>query len=82
MHQFGLSVMPGVGYRISDSEGAGMLYRVPLLVSFSAGAGTVVFSSFHWRAQTPAVIDTIAETVVNGLAVGTADPATTEPIGG
>lgn len=56
-----------VEYRISSSEGYGMLENVPLLVSFRAGGGQVIFSSFHWSSQNSTVADIIMLHVAEGL---------------
>ena len=60
-----------VEYRVSDAEGYGTLEGVPLLVSFEAGRGEVVFSSFHWRAQRDEVADTMLQTLLPGMRLGT-----------
>lgn len=60
-------------YRLSESEGDGSLTDVPLLVSFPAGYGQVIFSTFHWRAQTAQVADTLMSRVVGGLVSGPSD---------
>jgi hypothetical protein len=59
-----------VTYRISASEGYGDLTDVPLLVSFTQGAGQVVFSTFHWMAQNPDLGERIMLEVVEGLGRG------------
>jgi hypothetical protein len=56
-----------VTYRVRDGEGTETLTGVPLLVSFQPEGqdkGNVMFSTFHLDAQTPAVIDTLLNTVV------------------
>ena len=64
-----------VEYRISGSEGYGTLEDVPLLVSFRAGGGQVIFSSFHWSSQNSAVADTIMLHVAEGLTPKLSVPA-------
>ena len=59
-----------VGYRISAEEGWGELEQVPLLVRFQVGSGTVVFSSFHWRAQNAGFADALLAEVVPGIDPG------------
>jgi hypothetical protein len=59
-----------VSYREQDGEGSRTQTDVPLLVSFSPDGqdgGRVVFSAFHFDAQTPQVMDAILRTVVGGL---------------
>lgn len=56
-----------VAYRLNESDGDTSLADSPLLVSFSSGSGTVVFSAFHWRAQSPAVADGLLFGLVGGL---------------
>lgn len=43
---------------------------VPLLLSFPAGSGVVVFSAFHWRAQRGPVADALLTGALPGLATG------------
>ncbi|MCP4806656.1 MAG: hypothetical protein GY913_29150 [Proteobacteria bacterium] len=62
-----------VEYRISAEEGWGTMEDVPLLVQFEVGTGHVVFSSFHWHAQTAGVADAMLVEVVPGLDPGSAD---------
>jgi hypothetical protein len=58
-----------VSYRASGGEGEQMLTDVPLLVSFNpADGGTVVLSSFSWRAQNTATTDALLNAVVTGWA--------------
>lgn len=59
-------------YRVSDSAGDGELAGVPLLVSFEAGKGMVLYSTFHWRAQTGAVAEALVLGALEGLQPGTA----------
>jgi hypothetical protein len=59
-----------VPYRISASEGTGILEDVPLLVSFEKGAGQVIFASFHWAAQTPELGEALMTEIVGGLKAG------------
>ena len=47
------------------------LQDVPLLVGFDAGAGRVLYSSFSWKAQRPAVTDLLLLTLIEGLQVDT-----------
>ena len=43
---------------------------VPLLVRFRAGRGWVVYSNFHWSAQSPVVAQNLMLAAVEGLAPG------------
>lgn len=63
-----------VSFRVDEDQGQADLPEVPLLVSFAAGAGRVVLSSFHWRAQAPAMADLLLPAVVQGLPLGEATP--------
>jgi hypothetical protein len=67
-----------VDYRISASEGEGTISNVPLLVSFEAGNGRVVYSNFHWRAQNPSMADSLIQEVVEGLVLGSANTEQTD----
>jgi hypothetical protein len=60
-----------IEYRMGDAEGYGTLSDVPLLVGFTVDRGRVIFSSFHWRVQNPAMADMLMLSVVNGLIPGT-----------
>jgi hypothetical protein len=59
-----------IPYRISASEGTGILEDVPLLVSFEKGGGQVIFASFHWAAQTPELGQALMTEIVGGLKAG------------
>ena len=59
-----------VTYRADELEGEVELDDVPLLVAFEHGSGNVYFSTFHWRAQTSTVADTILFEIVEGLNPG------------
>ena len=59
-----------VEYRPSNAEVPIELSDAPLLLSFSYGRGLVFFSSFHWRAQNPAVADALMLGIVEGLSPG------------
>lgn len=67
-----------VTYRVSASEGEGTISNVPLLVSFEAGNGRVVYSNFHWRAQNPSMADVLIQEVVEGLVLGSANTGDTD----
>lgn len=69
-----------VTWRQSAAEGEVSLEDAPLLVGFDAGAGRVIFSTFHWRAQTPAVAEGLMLGGLKGLRRGATVVAT--PIGG
>ena len=56
-----------VDYRASASEGIETMSDVPLFVSFESGAGLVVYSTFHWNAQTPALAEELMLEAVDGL---------------
>ena len=62
-----------VKYRVSASEGYDNLSDVPLLVRFEHGQGQVVFSAFHWNAQTADLADTLLLEVAEGLQAGGSD---------
>jgi hypothetical protein len=65
-------VQGDVVYRKSASEGEDTATGVPLLVSFPVGAGQVVFSSFHWNAQTAGASDAAMVALIPGLDPGNA----------
>ncbi len=56
-----------ITFRSSAGQGALELRDVPLLVSFPAGNGLVILSSFAWKAQSAGVTDTILSTLLEGL---------------
>jgi len=56
-----------VEYYAPGGEGSQVLEDVPLLVGFEHGYGRVIFSSFSWRAQRPAVQDLLLLTLIEGL---------------
>ena len=61
-----------VEYRISSSEGYGILEDVPLLLRFEPPeGGQVIFSAFHWVDQNPAIADALLLHVAEGLTPGT-----------
>jgi hypothetical protein len=59
-----------VKYRVSASDGYDNLSDVPLLLRFEHGQGQVVFSAFHWNAQTADLADKLLLEVAEGLQVG------------
>ena len=59
-----------VEYRISDGDGYGQLENIPLLVTFPVDRGRVVFSSFHWRSQSPTFANQLMLYAVEGLNPG------------
>ena len=59
-------------YRADQDDVQAELPAAPLLVSFSAGGGRVVLSSFAWWSQAPAVADTLLPALVPGLPLGQA----------
>ena len=66
-------------YKPSSEENESEASQVPLLVSFEVGNGQVVFSSFHWNAQTAGSSDATMLALVPGLDPGSAeDNADTE----
>ena len=71
-------VQGDVTYRKSAEEGEDVAAGVPLLVSFPMGSGQVVFSSFHWNAQTPGASDAAMTVIIPGLDPGSADAAAEE----
>ena len=56
-----------VEYRLSASDGYGTAQNVPLLISMESGAGQLVYSNFHWNAQTPNLADRLMVAVAPGL---------------
>ena len=68
-------------FRVSDSEGEGTLPDAPLLVSFEVGNGLVIYSTFHWNAQSAALADPLLTALVEGLPVAGAAEDTTEDTG-
>ncbi|MCB9777005.1 MAG: hypothetical protein H6742_00405 [Alphaproteobacteria bacterium] len=48
---------------------------LPLLLSFPAGKGVVVFSAFHWRAQRGPVADALLQAALPGLATNPGEGA-------
>ncbi len=54
-------------WRQEEGGGDALLEDVPLLVSFEADGGRVIFSSFSWRAQRPALADALLAGTVEGL---------------
>ncbi len=59
-----------ISYRKADGSGYVNLENAPLLVGFDVDSGRVIFSSFHWRAQSPAVVDLMLQYLVEGLKPG------------
>lgn len=59
-----------VSYRVSETEGYADKTGVPLLLSFEAGRGRVIFSSFHWNTQTPGLSDALLVAMVEQLDLG------------
>ncbi|MDP6932179.1 MAG: hypothetical protein QGG40_04645 [Myxococcota bacterium] len=57
-------------YRVSDSSGYGDLESVPLLVKMKVGGGVVLYSAFHWHAQTSALVDEVLLYSLEGLSRG------------
>lgn len=62
-----------IDYRVSGSEGEGTLPDAPLLVSFTEGSGLVVYSTFHWTAQSAPMADALLTALVEGLPVDSDD---------
>jgi hypothetical protein len=69
-----------VNFRGSDGEGELQLHEVPLLLSFPAGSGKVVFSSFSWRAQNRSAADLMLGHLVEGLGVLEETPGASEQV--
>ena len=59
-----------VEYRMSDGEGKGELEDIPLLLTFPVDRGRVIFSSFHWRSQSPTFANQLMLYAVEGLNPG------------
>ena len=56
-------------YRADDASGEEQAADVPLLVSFEVGDGLVIYSTFHWSAQSAALADPLLTALVEGLPV-------------
>jgi hypothetical protein len=62
-----------VEYQPSADELFDTLEDAPLMVRFSPnGRGTVIYTTFHWAAQTPAVSQGLMIATVEGLKLGSA----------
>ena len=64
---------PQIEYRLRNGEGTQVLNDVPLLVTFRPGgteSGVVMYSAFHFDAQTPAVVDAILDTAIGEFDTG------------
>lgn len=59
-----------ITYHVSGAEGDAAMEDAPLLISFSAGGGQVLFSTFHWRTQRDDVADAILLDLIEGLKTG------------
>ena len=59
-----------VTYQPSSTELYDELTGVPLLVRFTEGRGQVVYSTFHWGAQSPSLAQNLLLGVVDGLNPG------------
>ncbi len=70
-----------VSYRVSETEGYADITGVPLLFSFEAGQGRVIFSSFHWNTQTPGLSDTLLVSMVDQLDLGSGSEQAAEETG-
>jgi hypothetical protein len=57
-------------FQPASDEAIADLTEVPLLVRFRAGRGWVVYSNFHWSAQTPVVAQNLMLAAIDGLAPG------------
>lgn len=65
-----------VEYQPSAEELPVSLENAPLMVRFKPGRGQVVFTTFHWTAQTPDVAQTLLLEAVEGLYEGAGDDST------
>lgn len=61
-----------VMYKGAGSENVAEATDVPVLISFEAGQGLVVFSSMHWNTQSAGLADTLLVSLVDGLDPGNA----------
>ncbi len=59
-----------VAYQPAADQPIEELTGVPLMVRFATGSGSVVYTTFHWSAQTPVVAQNLLLAAVDGLAVG------------
>lgn len=59
-----------ITYRVNDAEGDVTLAGSPLLVGFPVDKGVVLYSTFHWRAQTAEVADALLVGSLEGLNPG------------
>lgn len=59
-----------VTYRLEDGGGFATMTNAPLLVSFSAGSGRVVYASFHVNAQLDNTMDALLAEVVGDFEEG------------
>ncbi|MES2639925.1 MAG: hypothetical protein V4850_10600 [Myxococcota bacterium] len=62
-----------IEYQPSADELPVSLPNAPLMVRFTAGRGTVVYTTFHWSAQPPQVTETLLLEAVDGLSRGSGD---------
>lgn len=62
-----------VEYQPSSDQLPATLPDVPLMVRWKPGRGQVVYTTFHWSAQTPSVAETLLLTTVEGLEPGAGD---------
>ncbi|HND28448.1 MAG TPA: hypothetical protein PLA94_00560 [Myxococcota bacterium] len=63
-----------VFYQPSAAELPQLLPEAPLLVRFTAGKGTVLYSTFHWATQSQGLAGTLLEASIEGLPVKDATP--------
>lgn len=62
-----------IEYQPDESQGYQSLSGVPLAVRFASGGGQVVYASFPWLPQTPAVAQGLVMNLVEGLSPGTGE---------
>ena len=60
-------------YWVSAADGLDTLEDVPMLVSFAAGAGQVIYSNFPWNIQSAGLADALLTGLVEGLPLDTAE---------
>ncbi|MDP2310306.1 MAG: hypothetical protein Q8P18_30095 [Pseudomonadota bacterium] len=62
-----------IDYQPSADQLPESLPDAPLMVRFIAGRGQVIYTTFHWSAQTPQVSQTLLLEAVEGLTEGSGD---------
>ena len=60
-------------YWLGAAEGLDTLEDAPMLVSFAAGEGQVLYSNFPWNIQSPGLADALLSALVEDLPLNTAE---------